>query len=163
MPIRFIVFISLFLALYGLANFYVGVRGWQAFRHVLPITPVLYWLLYSAIAASFILGRLGEKQLPFVVSNMLTIIGSYWLAAIYYLVLIIFALDLLRLLDRLTGFIPNAIKSAPAYVGLSVLIFTAGLLCYGIWNARHPIIRHYDIAVAKSAGSLSRITYCDGL
>jgi len=157
MPKNLIVFLSLFLILYGLSNFYVGLRSWQAFRSIWPLAPVFYWLLYGFLALAFLLGRFFEKHLPFVVSHILTIIGSYWLAALYYLLLIIIVLDMLRLLDRVISFIPSTVKQAPTAVGLSVLIFTAGLLGYGIWNARHPIIQHYDIVIPKSAGSLSQL------
>lgn len=152
-----LIFLSIFLALYGLANFYVGFRLWQALKHFLPGThPMHYWSLLLFLAATFPLGRFGEGFLPFGISDKLTIFGSYWLAFLYYLFILLLLFDILRLVDHYTGILP----AFPMHIPHGVLLITTivcALVGYGVWNARSPVIQHYDIAIPKNTRGNSQL------
>lgn len=155
----FLIVIALILTIYGGLNYYVGLRGWQALFSYLPFLSFkVYWLLFFLISSAYLLSRLVEKYLPTVLFEGLNVLGAYWLPVMLYSLLLITALDILRLLDRWIGFVPLGIKQSlnPA-LGLTILILVVGIVSYGAWNARHPQIKHYDISIAKQAGSLQQL------
>lgn len=158
MKTHFIIFFGAFLSLYGAINFYIGLRGWQAFGRLFPPGyGVVYWLLFSLLAVSFIIGRFADKYLPAAVGDFLTIIGSYWLAAMDVLFFILVFIDLIRLVDRRFTFIPALFKHRLEVAGLAVLLLATVIIIYGVWNSRNPRLVHYDLTVPKSAGSISEL------
>jgi len=93
-----------------------------------------------------------------VVYEVMTMVGAYWLVFMWYFLLVITALDFLRLLDRALRVVPVEIKRGlnPA-LGLTVFILAVGIVSYGAWNARHPRVNQYDLTIAKQAGSLKQL------
>ncbi|WP_291299857.1 metallophosphoesterase [Desulfosporosinus sp. BICA1-9] len=155
----FIVVIFVVLLIYGGLNYYIGLRGWQTVFSYLPfLSPRVYWPVFSLISISYLFSRLAEKYLPPVLYEGLTVLGAYWLPVMFYSLLLITTLDILRLLDRWIRLIPMGIKQSlnPA-LGLTVLILVVGIVSYGAWNARHPRVNHYDMSIAKQAGSLEQL------
>jgi predicted MPP superfamily phosphohydrolase len=157
-PFFILVGIVVFL-IYGGLNYYIGLRGWQALFSFIPIlSSKVYWPVFWLISLSFLLSRFGHKFLPTVISEAMTLVGAYWLAFMWYFLLVITALDFLRLLDRFLRLVPMEIKQSlnPA-LGLTVFILVVGIISYGAWNARHPRVNHYDLTIAKQAGSLKQL------
>ncbi|NLK52262.1 MAG: metallophosphoesterase [Syntrophomonadaceae bacterium] len=155
---HFIVLFSIVITIYGALNTYIGIRGWQAFSKGIPQGyGKFYWLAFTFLAISYFVGRIGDKVLPGAVSRGLTLIGAYWLIFIYYGVIILLILDLIRLLDRGFPFIPAGLKPSPATFGLIVVGLLIGILVYGTWNARNPVFRHYALTIPKSTPDLSAL------
>jgi predicted MPP superfamily phosphohydrolase len=117
----------------------------------------LYWTVFWILAFSYLVARFTTRYLP-AVSKPLSTIGSYWLAAMFYFLLTLLALDILRLVARLV--LPaSALRVswlAPT-VGTGVLLLVVGLVVYGTWNARHAKVNHYDLTIPKQAGSLDKL------
>lgn len=158
MRMQFAIIVGIVLTLYGAINYYIALRGWQALGKLLPQgASVVWWCLLFLLAVSFFADALGGKYLPIAVVNVFTQIGSYWLAVMQYLLFFWLAVDLLRLAHRWTGFIPDVLKQFPVATCLVAVVLVAGIIGYGTWNALHPRVRHYDIAVAKPAGSLQQL------
>ncbi|MFZ5640983.1 MAG: metallophosphoesterase [Bacillota bacterium] len=162
----FALFIGIFIFIYTMLNFYIGLRGWQAFGGFIPrLSRRAYWAAFWLLALSYLAGRLGQEHLPDPVAYRMTYIGAYWLAAMYYSVLVLFVIDLVRLLDKglgylRLGFLPAALKQNPLaapVAGFLVLTLVIGILAYGTWNARHPVVTRYELTVAKDAGPLRRL------
>ena len=150
---------SVIFLIYGGLNYYIGLRGWQALFSFIPLlTPKVYWLVLWLISLSFLFSRFSHKFLPTVVYEVMTMVGAYWLAFMWYFLLVITVLDFLRLLDRALRVVPVEIKRGlnPA-LGLTVFILVLGIVSYGAWNARHPRVNHYDLTIAKPAGSLKQL------
>src|SRR5450830_1217521 len=62
MNIQYLIFFGVFFAIYGSVNFYIGIRGWQAFGRLFPTGyGFIYWLLFAVLSLSFIAGRFAEK------------------------------------------------------------------------------------------------------
>ena len=157
-PIYILVGSVIFL-IYGGLNYYIGLRGWQALLSFIPIlTPKVYWPIFWLISLSFLISRFGHKFLPTVVYEAMNLVGAYWLAFMWYFLLVITALDLLRLIDRRLRLVPLELKQGlnPA-LGLTAFILVVAIVGYGAWNARHPGVNHYDLTIAKQAGSLKQL------
>lgn len=158
-PLFFII-IGVIVFLFAILNFYIGLRGWQTLgRYISWLNSRVYWSVFWVVVMAYFAGRLAKSFLPSV-SYVLTVIGSYWLAAMYYFFLIIVIVDLVRLAGKWLGFLPESLlsnpRTAPA-VGLTVLALVAGIVVYGAWNARHPKVQHYDLTIPKQAGSLRQL------
>ena len=154
-----ILVVSIIFLIYGGLNYYIGLRGWQALFSFVPfLSTKVYWPVFLLLSFSYLFSRFSEKFLPTVLYEGLTLIGAYWLAFMWYFLLVITALDLLRLFDRWLRFIPVEIKrNLNPVLGLAVVILVVGIVSYGAWNARHPQVNHYDLSIAKQAGSLKQL------
>ncbi|EGW41688.1 metallophosphoesterase [Desulfosporosinus sp. OT] len=157
-PLFFLVVGFIFL-IYGGLNYYIGLRGWQALFGFIPVLiPKVYWTVFWLIALSYLISRFSQEFLPTVLFEELSRVGAYWLAFMFYFLLVITALDIFRLLEYFFHFIPVEIKRSlnPA-LGLTVFILVVAIISYGAWNARHPRINHYDLTIAKQAGALKQL------
>ena len=92
--------------------------------------------------------------LPGRLSTHLTVLGSYWLAGMYYLVIILLLVDLIGFLDHRFGFLPEPLTNL---VAMGVTLLTLGILVYGSWNAHHPRITGYSLEIPKKAGDLNEL------
>lgn len=148
MPAKWLTFFLIFLAVYSLANLYAAWRGWQALHIYYPALALSWYVLLCLfLTAAYPLGRFGESLLPLWLINKLTIIGSYWLAIIYYLFLLTLLADLCTWAGRAAG-----VDFLRPGAGMPlVLAITACLLIYGIYNARHPVVKNYEITIEKQA------------
>jgi hypothetical protein len=128
--------------------FYAGRRGQQAFAKYIPPPYIsVYWAVYLLLACSFLIARSLKTEF---FGEALTWIGSYSLAFFFYAFFILIIIDIIRLLDRWLGFVPNPIKQSPAKIGGMVIILLLGLLIYGSWNAKNPVFTSYEINIPKS-------------
>lgn len=157
-PLFVLIFIVIFL-LYGGLNFYIGLRGWQAlFSFVTFVNPWVYWSVFWLLSLSYIVSRFSQKYLPTMLYEGLNLVGAYWLAFMFYFLLVITTLDLLRLFDHFLKVIPLEIKqSLNPTLGFAVVILVVSIISYGAWNARHPQVNHYDVTIAKQAGPLKQL------
>lgn len=152
-------FYIVFISIYGLINYYIGLRGWQFFSGWFTNPRIFwYWIIFvSVLALSYPLGRILVHVLPYGPGRIMIVCGSYWLAFMYYFIFILLAIDVIRLLDRWVNILPMAIKSAPIMVGLSVIIIVTAIVIYGAWNANHPIIKDYEVTLSKKSGTLEAL------
>jgi len=145
--------------IYGGINYYIGLRGWQALFHFVPfLSPKIYWTVFWVLSLSYLFSRFSQKFLPAVLYEGLIKVGSYWLAFMFYFLLVITALDFLRLIEHWLRLVPVEIKRSlnPA-LGLTVFIVVVAIVSYGAWNARHPRVNHYDLLITKQAGPLKQL------
>ena len=155
----FVLVVGVIFVMYGGLNYYIGLRGWQAlFSYVPFLSSKVYWPVFLLLSFSYLFSRLSEKFLPTALYEGLTLIGAYWLAFMWYFLLVIVTLDLLRLFDRWLRLVPVDIKrNLNPVLGLAVVVLVVGIVSYGAWNARHPQVKHYDLTIAKQAGPLKQL------
>ena len=153
----YLVAILIFALVFGSLNFYIGWHLWGVLQDWVPISfGWVYWVMFWFLALSYIIGRVCTVSLPGRFSTQLTVLGSYWLAGMYYLVIILLLVDLARILDNRIGFLPEAMKN-PQLVALGVTLLAVGILLYGSWNAHHPRITKYNLEIPKTAGDLNEL------
>jgi len=144
-------FFLIALSIWTGINVYIGIRGLQAFGSFIPPGYVkVYWVVFIFMASSFLLVRIFESTSNSILRVGFEWVSSYTMAVIFYALLILVLIDIVRLLDHWLGFIPMAIKQSPAGVGLAVFCLLVGLLSYGTWNAWHPVFREYEINIPKN-------------
>ena len=157
MSSHFIRFFTVFLIVYTGANFYAGWRFFQAFYVIIGQYSAIYWAFYLLLALTPFIARIGKKYFAGPINDILAVAGGYWLAAIYYFVLLWGFADLSRLLLRFIVPSSPLIRQAPLYWGTGFIVLVAVLFVYGTYNARQPHNVHYDIAVHKKVPGLSEL------
>lgn len=156
--IQFIIFFSIVISVFSLLSYYVYSRGIQAFPDG---TAGRNWFKYSFIflSASYIVARIFERVYISIASDILTWIGSFWLAAFFYFLLIVVAIDLVRLANGLIPFIPDAWKTlhAKQIIFISTTSFVGLLLLVGFINARNPKVKTIDLIIEKEVNGIEQL------
>lgn len=150
----FYAFLAVFLTIYTTINYYLGRRGWLLFSHWIPgLDRHFYWTVFWFLTLAYIMGRLGKSILPFD-SSWLTIIGSWWMGAFYYLLIFTIIFDLIKFVLRRLDFWP---EQYTPLLGLIFFFSVIVLLIYGFINARQPVVRIYPIKITKPAQHLQEM------
>lgn len=151
----FILIFSVIISIYGLANYYVYIRGLQAFRPT-GIVHSIYAAAFIFLAVSFIASVFLERADIVTIGRPLSWIGSFWLAAFIYFLLITAAIDLFRLVNHFIPFFPTFITANPncaaQITGIVEVLIVVGLVLFGFINAHIVRVRSLDITVTKEAG-----------
>jgi predicted MPP superfamily phosphohydrolase len=161
-----VLFFLVALAILALVNFYICFRGWQALPpHSAWRTGFLVAILFFSL--SFVAGRLLERVWLSPLSEALTWIGSYWLAAMLYFFLAVLAIDILRLLLLIFPVVPENVLEAVRRERHWILVGTVGLvvllLVAGHLNAAFPRVRELDLTLERPLrnGSLRVVAATD--
>ncbi len=153
----FLAIIAFVITLFAGINYYIGLRSWQTLVVQFPLLPrSVYWTLFWILALSFLAGRFGGQIWP-PLGAWLSHVGSYWLAAMFYLTLAWLLVDTVAWVAR--RLVP-AWAAAPwpqPVVGWAILGLVIALIIYGTWNARSTKVVPYQITIPKAAGSLGRL------
>ncbi|MPQ32834.1 metallophosphoesterase [Clostridium estertheticum] len=153
--------IALFLFLYGGINYYIGLRGWQNLgSHISFLNNKVYWIVIALISSAYIISMILSSYIPSVVLNTLNIVGSYWMGIMFYLILVLPTIDLIKFLNSKISFIPRNINEASNFslvVSLVVVVFLTSLMAYGTWSARSPKVTKYDLNVNKTSSDLKKL------
>ncbi|TVR69206.1 MAG: metallophosphoesterase [Marinilabiliales bacterium] len=104
--IAFIIFYSIVLSVYLLVNYYIFIRGWQALPAASRVRNI-YLALFLFLSLAYVAGRILENYWLSPPTNFLLWTGSFWLGAMVYFVLILAAIDLIRLVNLAVPVIPS--------------------------------------------------------
>ncbi len=148
----FLVFFSIVLIIYGLINTYIFTRfmqclpsGWQGRMWAI----IVFWVLVG----SFVVARFLERAYPCNFTEVMTWIGSFWLGAMVYFVLVALFVDFVRLVNHFLPFFPQVFYADYQKTKLITLFITMGLVILtvtaGFINARNPRIKVLDLNIAK--------------
>ncbi|PZD96785.1 metallophosphoesterase [Paenibacillus sambharensis] len=135
--------------IYGGIVYYIG---WRGYRWLRPSSStrrfkILYTIVVVFAATSFILGRMSGI-------TILNMIGAYWMALFYLLLLLVPLAHVTVILLRLTR-LPR--HGTQKWAGALTLILILSLMAHGTYNAFSPVVRTYDIKMDKGASSLDTL------
>ncbi len=152
-----LVFFSIVLTIYSLVNIYIYYKGYKALP-VLQHNRLVYALTFFFLAAVFIAAKFLESRHSSVITDILNIIGGFWLAFMLYGFLFFLVSDILLAGLRLSGLVGGEHImlfrkwSFIITVSVSALLITAGFI-----NAIIPVVTRYDISINKSAGEIRNL------
>lgn len=153
----FYIFFSIILILYALVNYYIFRRGLQAIPKD-SVFRTVYIISFIFLVSAYLVGRIIERNIHNIITENLVKIGSFWLAAMIYFLLIVVFLDVLRLINHFLPFFPVAIKNhyqtLKKYLLISSITVVSFVLFFGYVNALNSRIKIVDIKIDK---------YVDGL
>jgi predicted MPP superfamily phosphohydrolase len=158
--LNFIIFFSIFFLLYGLINFYVFLRGWQAIptdSHLRVPYAAVFWIL----ALSFIAGRFLERIALTPFSTAVVWVGSFWFAAFAYFTLAALLIDIVRLINYIAPFFPSFVTEniarTKAVLALSVFSVVVLAIVFGYFNARSPRVKVLQVHIQKQVDSVKSL------
>ena len=158
--IDFVIFFSIVLSVYGVINAYIFFRGWSTIPDGSTLAP-WYLLVFLFLALSFIGGRFLERVSPSMLSSMLIWLGSFWLAAIVYLLLFVVAIDMARLVHAIVPFFPDGVVRDMIRAGqmtvLCVTGATAVIVLAGYLNARTPRVKTLHLGIPKNSHAMKSL------
>ncbi len=148
----FILGVILILSVYGGVNYYIGRGLFQWLSLLFPyINARVYAGIYLFFALSLILGFL---PLSSSLKKIMSWIGAHWMAVFIYLFLFFMVADLVIVLGSILKVIPRPIpQNIRFYAGLLVILLTAGLVSYGLYNANQ--IKYVSYAVQTKDTTLA--------
>jgi uncharacterized protein len=156
----FVIFFSIVLLIYSLLNYYIFIRGLQAFPVGNPYRATYKWV-FLILSASYIIARVLERIWLSPVSDIFTWVGSFWLAAMIYFFMFVVLIDLVRLVNFIVpvypAFVTGNYVSAKMTLFATVVIFVFISILAGYINAISPRVTRLDLAVHKHAGAMKKL------
>ena len=158
--VQFLIFFSIVLLIYSLVNYYIYIRGMQALPVGMAFKNWYPWI-FLFVSASYIFSRFLERIWISPVSSFFTFIGSFWLAAMIYLLMAVLVIDLVRLviyfLPNKPEILVNHYSDVKKYMFLVVIAVTGIVVLAGHINALNPRITRLDIKIHKKAGTMKTL------
>jgi uncharacterized protein len=154
---QMIVFFSIVLTIYSLVNIYIFFKGYNAIP-ALQNNRLLYSIIYFLIAIIFIAAKILESRHSSVISDVLNILGGFWLAFMLYGFLFFLVSDILLLSLKIPGIINNdnifLFRKWSFYItaSLSSLLIIGGFIIAVI-----PVVKEYNITINKPAGEIKTL------
>jgi hypothetical protein len=148
--IIFFTVITVFFTLFFLLNRYVVSKGMLAIDQ--PTYKRIFQWTYWSLTLSFLVGQILERGNPHFITEIISGIGSIWLAWLFYILMSLLVIDIFRLIDYFIPFIPQNIIPQISNIKLGfVVVFVLSLLTtiYGYFNARNPIVNPVSVAIDK--------------
>jgi hypothetical protein len=153
---KMIVFLLVVLGVYGLANFYILRRGWQALSGY-PFPRTAFLVVFGLLILAYPLGRVLDGASRGVVSDVLIRSGSFYLALMLHLFFLLVVVDVFRLANAFLNFFPKGFAADPRKTGLIAFITVMGIglgvVVGGYVNALHLRLRTIEIDIDKPAGA----------
>lgn len=155
-----IIFLTIVISIYTLVNWYLFIRTSPLFTgsfFQIIASNIVFWVLVFAYPMGRILERLVNTDL----SIFLVKLGSFWLGAMLYLILIFLFIDLIRLINQYLPFVSFFdFKTNPNFRLTTIKIvysLTLVILIVATINARIPRINHFNLKTGKSFGKNEKL------
>jgi predicted MPP superfamily phosphohydrolase len=153
---KMLVFLFVALGIYGLTNFYILRRGWQALSGY-PSPRTAFLVVFGLLILAYPVGRMLDGASRGVVSDVLIRSGSFYMALMLHLFFLLVVMDVFRLANTFLNFFPKGFAANPHKTGLIAFIAVMGIglgvVAGGYVNALHLRLRTIEIAIDKPAGA----------
>jgi uncharacterized protein len=150
-----ILFFSIVLTIYSLVNIYIYYKGYRSLP-VLQENRLLYALSFFVLAAVFIAAKFLESRHSSLITDILNIIGGFWLAFMLYGFLFFLVSDIVLSGLRIFGIINGGnILIFRKWSFIITVSVSALLIAGGFINAVIPVVTRYDIKINKMAGEIN--------
>jgi predicted MPP superfamily phosphohydrolase len=146
--ISFLIFFSIIMLIYTSANYYLFVRGLQAFSLTQSYRR-FYIVIFWTVAASFIVGSFMERLATSAFSEWIYRIGSFWIAYMLYLGMAVVLIDIIRMLNYFFHFLPQFSEVMRFRLGLIVVSTVSVIVIGGHINALWINVREIPLTIHK--------------
>jgi hypothetical protein len=152
-----LIFFLIAFTVYFLTNLYIYIKGLKTIPPGDSLR-LLYTIALILLASAFIAGKILERNNSTVFTDILNIIGGFWLGFMLYAFLLLIISDISLLILRLSGILKA--ENVPLFKKWSYLVtlaISSVLIIGGFINALIPVTKEYDIIVNKPAGGLKNL------
>jgi uncharacterized protein len=144
----FIIVFLVVLAIYSLANYYIVIRGIQAFAITQPLKK-WYLIAYIAISYSFFLGIILERIASSAFSEWVFRIGTFWLPFMLYILLAMIMVDIVRVANHFFNFLPEINQAFKFKLGVTIVSLVTAVLIGGYINAITIKVKRIPLTIHK--------------
>lgn len=154
--IKMILFFLAFFLVYGLVNYYIYLRGWQAIKGVeVSALKIAFIVAFVFFNFSYFIARMTGKFLPSALTDFLAFTGGMWFAGMLYFMLFIIGFDIIRLIGNGFGLFPEVIKNnwlnVKLYSFIGTLLIVTTIITVGYVNASKLKVKHLSLDIQKPA------------
>jgi len=156
MRTTFLIFFSIVLIIYGSVNYYLFVRGLQAFSLNLPMRRwfiAIFWI----VASMFILGSVLERTATSAFSEWIYRIGAFWMAYMLYLIIGVVLIDLVRILNYFFHFLPPFSQIMRFQLGVLVFSLATLVVAGGHINALWTNVKVIPLSIHKKVVGVQQV------
>ncbi len=151
-------FFLIFLSLYSVVNFYIGLRVWEALEGAAYLRPA-FLVLFLISSLSYIFSKVAQRYLPLGFYEAIEKIGSFWFAFMLYFLLAIILLDLFRVVNWTFHVIPpiNDYALVKLYVLGVVTAIVLIIIIAGFINTRALKIETLSLNIPAKESSMKEL------
>jgi len=143
-----LIFFLIVFTIYFGANAYIFFKGYPLMPEGRPAK--LYTILFILTASLFVAGKFLERNHSGILSDILNILGGFWLAYMLYAFLLYLVSDVGIISGKAAGLIHDVQSGTiNRWRFIAVNVLTVTIVVAGFLNALTPVVRHYEIPVAK--------------
>jgi predicted MPP superfamily phosphohydrolase len=143
------IFLTVVLTVYILTNLYLWLKGRRALSGA-GISTTLYNVVFIALASTFFVGKFLEHSYSSLFTDILNVIGGFWMAFMLYGILAWLVADILLLIQKPFHIIsPEAIPKLRLWLFAGVTSGTLLLIIIGFFTAISPVTSRYVIETDK--------------
>jgi predicted MPP superfamily phosphohydrolase len=144
-----VIFFIIVFTVYFLANLYLYLKGHRALAGAGYHTRT-YTVIFLILATAFIAGKILEYGNSNVFTDILNVIGGFWMAFMLYGFLIWLTADILLLVQKPFHLVPDAnMPKLRLWLFTGITVTTAVLIVIGFITAVSPVVKHYDLTIDK--------------
>lgn len=154
---QFIIFLTVVLTIYSVVNIYIFFKGFNVAPQ-LRVDRSLYTIIFIALAAAFIAAKFIEARHSSVFTDVVNVIGGFWLGFMLYGTLLLLLSDIIWVPLKIGGILNSSnTGDYRKWAFLITVSISAVLIVGGFINAVIPVIREYNITIDKPAGEIKTL------
>jgi len=144
------IFFIIVFTVYFLVNLYLYIKGHRALAGA-GFQTTTYTVIFLFLASTFIAGKFLEYRNSNVLTDILNVIGGFWMAFMLYGFLIWLAADIFLLVQRPFHLVPDeTMPKLRLWLFVGVTVTTVLLIVIGFIIAISPVKKRYDLTVDKT-------------
>jgi predicted MPP superfamily phosphohydrolase len=147
------IFLTVVLTVYILVNLWLWFKGRRALSGA-GINTAWYSAIFVALASTFVIGKFLEHSYTNLFTDIMNLIGGFWMGFMLYGFLAWLAADILLLLQKPFHLVPaTMITKLRLWLFVGITSATILLIIIGFINAITPVTKRYTIEVSKNFNS----------
>lgn len=154
--LSFMIFFGIVLLVYSFLNYLVFSRGLMIFSSI-PALKKWYTIVFWTVASSFLVGMFWERLASSVVSEWVYRIGAFWLAFMFYFLMVMLVIDLVRLFDYFFHFLPEFSPTGKLNLGYAAIGLVTMIVIGGYINALTTRIKEIPLTIHKKVTGVSEL------
>jgi predicted MPP superfamily phosphohydrolase len=152
-----LIFFLIVFTIYFLTNLYIFLKGLNAIPSDGKYR-LLYTIVFILLASTFIAGKILERNNSTIFTDILNIIGGFWMGFMLYAFLLLLISDISLPFLRVTRLINREnVFIFKKWSFLLTVVISSLFIIGGFINAIIPVIRKYDIVIDKTAGNVRNL------
>ena len=144
----FLVIFIIILLIFSLANYYLYIRGLQAFSITQPLKK-WYLIVFLLLSSSFFAGMILERTASSAFSELVVRVGTMWLPFMLYLLMAVVLIDFVRIFNHFFHFLPLITPPLKQTVGFVTISLVTVVVIIGYINAMIVHVKEISLTINK--------------